>query len=134
MTMTISNLLKPYLGSKSFAVLTTLFPDGRPHSHMMWFDLSDEHLRINTETGRVKYQHLQRDPRCSLVVFEPDKPYRFVEIQGTAIEFITGATARAHIDSLAHRYRGSDYSRPIATERVIVQIRADRYAERGPTG
>jgi len=115
-------------------VLTTLFADGRPHSHLMWIDADDDCLLINTETDRVKCKHLRADPRCSLVVFSPANPYRFVEVRGTAIEFVGGLAARTHIDELAQRYRGTPYGRPVASHRVIVRIRPDRLSERGPTG
>jgi hypothetical protein len=40
----------------------------------------------------------------------------------------------AHIDTLAQRYRGTDYGREILTERVIIAIRPERLTLRGPTG
>jgi PPOX class probable F420-dependent enzyme len=122
------------MSGTKFAVLTTLFPDGRPHSHMMWFDANDDDLLINTEIGRVKYRHLQHDPRCSIVIFDPINPYQFHEVHGHAHTFTTGPAARAHIDTLAQKYRGTDYGRPILTERVIIAIRPDRLTLRGPTG
>jgi PPOX class probable F420-dependent enzyme len=122
------------VGGNKFAVLTTLFADGRPHSHMMWFDASEDDLLINTEIGRVKYRHLKHDPRCSLVIFDPANPYQFHEVHGHAHTFTTGPEARAHIDTLAQRYRGTDYGREILTERVIIAIRPERLTLRGPTG
>jgi PPOX class probable F420-dependent enzyme len=132
--MSLPALVPELIANNAFAVLTTLFADGRPHSHMMWIDADDECLLINTETGRLKYKHLRADPRCSLVVFAPSDPYRFIDVQGTAVEFVTGPSARTHIDEVAQRYRGTPYGRPVATERVIIRIRADRLNERGPTG
>lgn len=132
--MPLPVVVSELIADNAFAVLTTLFPDGRPHSHMMWVDADADCLLVNTETDRVKCRHLRADPRCSLVVFAPSNPYRFVDVQGTAFEFVTGQAARVHIDSLALRYRGTPYGRPVASERVIIRIRPDRLSERGPTG
>jgi PPOX class probable F420-dependent enzyme len=101
---------------------------------MMWFDADNDDLLINTETGRLKCRHLQRDPRCSLVLFNPSNLYSFCDVHGQAHTFTTGPEAREHIDTLARRYRGTDYGRPIGTERVIIAIRPERLTFRGPTG
>jgi hypothetical protein len=68
------------------------------------------------------------------VLFDPGNPYSFHEVHGRAHTFTTGPVAREHIDTLAQRYRGTNYGRPIATERVIIAIRPERIVPRGPTG
>lgn len=132
--MPLPALVAELIARNAFAVLTTLFSDGRPHSHMMWIDSDAEDFLINTETDRVKCKHLRADPRCSLVIFDPANPYQFVDVRGTAVEFVTGPAARTHIDDLAQRYRGTPYGRPVAGERVIIRLSPDRLRERGPTG
>ena len=52
--MSLPALVPELITNNAFAVLTTLFADGRPHSHMMWIDADDECLLINTETGRLR--------------------------------------------------------------------------------
>jgi len=115
----------------NFAALTTLLPDGTPQTHVMWVDADAEHVLINTETHRVKFANLQRDPRATVTIWERDDPYRYVEVRGTAVAFTYGPEARAHIDACSQRYFGRPYPAPIASERVLVHIAADRIVRVG---
>jgi PPOX class probable F420-dependent enzyme len=113
--------------SKSFAAITTLGPDGTPHTQPLWIDTDGEHLLINTETGRQKYVNLQRDPRVTVMLIDPDNPYSYYEVRGHMVEAVAGPEARSHIDELARKYTGaSGYTNPIKTERVIVKVAADK--------
>ena len=56
--------------------------------------------------GDVKLQHLERDPRCSLLIFEAVMPFRGVEVRGEAI-LEPGDMAEVR-RSIAGRYLGSD--------------------------
>jgi len=110
----------------NFAALTTLLPSGQPSTQMMWVDADDEHILINTETGRQKYANVGRDPRVTVTVIENGNPYRYAEVRGRVTETILGDEARAHIDRLAEKYTGGPYANPIATERVILVITPER--------
>jgi PPOX class probable F420-dependent enzyme len=112
------------------AAVTTLLPDGTPMTHPMWIDADDEHLIINTETGRQKFRNIVRDPRVTVAIWTADQPYLYAEARGTVVETVTGPEARAHIDELARKYTGADYANPVGTERVIVKIRPDRRSGR----
>ena len=46
--------------------------------------LDGDMVVISTTTGRRKARNLARDPRIGLAVFDVDKPYRSVDIRGTA--------------------------------------------------
>lgn len=70
-------------------------------------------------------------PLPALVLFLPSDPYRFVDVQGTAVVFVTDPSARTLIDELAHRFPDPPYGRSVASERVIIPIHADRFNERG---
>ncbi|MFN2527061.1 MAG: TIGR03618 family F420-dependent PPOX class oxidoreductase [Actinomycetota bacterium] len=110
----------------NFAALAFLTPDGSPANHMMWVDSDDEHILLNTETGRFKYGCIQRDSRVSVAVRNEDDPYDYVEVRGVVDDTITGNEARAHIDELSEKYTGGPYRNPIQTERVILKIRPIR--------
>ena len=51
---------------KNFAAFTTLLPGGQPSTHVMWVDADDEHILVNTETGRQKYANVEHDPRVAI--------------------------------------------------------------------
>ena len=111
---------------KNFAALTTLFADGQPQTQMMWVDADDDHILINTEIHRAKYKNVERDPRVTVVIIDSTNPYHYAEVRGRVTGEIHGAAARAHIDSLSEKYVGGPYGTPIQSERVILQITADR--------
>jgi general stress protein 26 len=110
-------------GGADYAVLTTPLGDGTMNSHMMWVGADADHLLINTEIHRRKFRNMAVGAKVTVVVFE--NPFSWVEVRGTVVGHVRGAEARAHIDSLAQKYNGTDYSMPIQSERVIVQIRPD---------
>ncbi|MGL4300772.1 MAG: PPOX class F420-dependent oxidoreductase [Candidatus Neomicrothrix subdominans] len=129
--MTLDTDLKTMAQAKNFAALTTLMPDGQPQTQLMWVHADDEHVFINTETGRQKYRNVEGDPRVTITVFDADNPYRYVEARGRVVETETGDTARANIDELAQKYTGADYANPIGSERVIVRIGVDHVHKNG---
>ena len=68
-------LENPFVG-----VVTTLQRDGSPQSTVDWVDVDDEGVSINTAHGRVKPRNLEHDPRLSLVVVDPNDPYRWFKV------------------------------------------------------
>lgn len=114
-------------GGKNFAALTTMLPSGQPSTQIVWVDADDDHVLINTETGRQKFRNIEHDARVTVTVWDETNPYRYVEARGTVEETVTGPEARAHIDACAKRYMGvDDYPNPIETERVLLKIAVDR--------
>ena len=111
---------------KNFAAFTTLLPDGQPMTHVMWVDADDDHVLINTETGRQKYRNVERNPRVTVTVIDAANPYRYAEIRGRVAEAVVGDEARRHIDRLAEKYTGGPYRNPIGTERVLLRIAPER--------
>ena len=107
----------------NFAAFTTLLPDGRPMTHVMWVDCDDEHVLINTEVHRQKARNLRRDPRVAVTIWDADDPYRYAEVRGEVVETVTGPEARAHIDALSMKYHGHEYRNRIQSERLILRIR-----------
>lgn len=119
--------IRDFIGTgKNFAALTTLFEDGTPQTNIMWVGADDDHVLINTETHRAKFDNTATDPRVTVTVWDNTNPYRYVEVRGSVVETIGGDEARAHIDALAQRYTGQDYATEIQSERVILRIAADR--------
>ena len=67
---------------RNFAALTTMGSDAHPSTHVMWVDCDDQHVLINTERHRRKFVNLTRDPRVTVMVWDAESPYRFVEVRG----------------------------------------------------
>lgn len=114
----------------NFAAFTTMLPSGQPQTHVMWVHADDEHLIINTEVHRRKYKNVEADPRVTLAIWDAENPYSFAEVRGRVVETITGPEARASIDELSQKYRGTDYTPEIQSERVILKIAPDRQIAR----
>jgi PPOX class probable F420-dependent enzyme len=122
----LKDSVKELATGRNFAAFTSLFRDGTPQTHPMWVDADDEHVMVNTETGRQKYRNIKRDPRATIMIWDQDGPYRYAEVRGEVVEIITGAEARAHIDKLSQKMTGQPYGFPIQTERVILKIKPHR--------
>lgn len=83
-------------------VLTTLGPDGRPESSLVWVDHDGMCARVNTTLQRRKGRNLLASPKCSLLVVDPDNTGRFIQVRGDA-ELVTEG-ALEHLDGLTRRY------------------------------
>jgi PPOX class probable F420-dependent enzyme len=129
--MTLAQDVRALASGANFAALTTLLPDGTPQTHVMWVDADDDHILINTEIHRTKYRNLQRDRRATVTIWDRENPYRFAEIRGRAVAFITGPEALEHIETCSQRYLGRPYPSPIESERVLVRIAPDRIVRNG---
>ena len=109
----------------NYGVLATLMPDGWPQTSVVWVDSDGEHLLVNTEVHRQKFQNISRDDRVSLVVWDHERPDREAEVRGRVVDRLTGSEAREHIDRLSEKYAGAPYGIPIKSERVILRIEPD---------
>jgi PPOX class probable F420-dependent enzyme len=106
----------------SFATVATLEPDGSPHTSVVWITRDDDTLVFSTVLGRRKTTNMQRDPRVSLLVMHPDRPYSYLEVRGEVS--MTEQGGRALIDTLAAKYRGLDrYPWDDGTDNVRVVCR-----------
>jgi PPOX class probable F420-dependent enzyme len=113
--------------SKNLASVVTLMPTGQPQAQLTWIDTDGENLLVNTEPNRQRTRNIRRDPRITVLLHSNTDPWDWSEVRGRVIETIDGQQARDHIDELAQRYVGSDYSRPIGPEgRVILVIQPDK--------
>jgi PPOX class probable F420-dependent enzyme len=118
---------------QNFAALTSLLPNGHPQTQVMWVDADDQRLLINTEVHRQKFRNVERDPRVTVMIWDKEDPYRFVEVRGEVVEKVKGPEARKHIDELSQKYRGRPYQTRIRSERVILRIAPLRQVIRMPS-
>ena len=122
----IEDFVKRLAQGANYGTIATLQPDGSPATHVMWVDCDDEHVLLNTETGRAKLRNIERDPRVSIVVWDAEDPLHYVEVRGRVVATVAGPEARAHNDELSFKYEGKAYDSEIKTERVILKIAPDR--------
>jgi PPOX class probable F420-dependent enzyme len=116
----------PYVGT-----VTTLRRDGSPHATIVWVDVRDGVVGFNTARGRAKVRHIERDPRVSLLVVDPNDPYKWVAVAGRAELVDDGADEQ--IDKLAKKYIGKEtypWRRP-EEQRVSVWVRPEKVDSSG---
>jgi PPOX class probable F420-dependent enzyme len=123
-----------FLRNPYYAVVTTVRPDGTPHSTVVWVDTDDGDVLFNTAEGRLKPQYMRADPNVSVAVVDPNNGYHSLVVSGKAELSHDGADA--HIDKLAKKYLDAD-TYPFRKEgevRVIVRVKPERIAAAGFDG
>jgi len=94
------------LQAPNYAVISTLNPNGSIHSTVVWVSAEDGKLAVNSAIGRRWPSNLERDPHATVVIFDANNPYLFLEVRGRAQGTTEGADE--HIDALAKKYIGQD--------------------------
>ena len=94
------------LSKPNHAVVSTLNDDGSISSSVVWISSEGEQVSVNSAVGRKWPTNLERDPTITVLVYDQENPYEYVEIRGKA----TGSTdgADEHIDALAKKYLDQD--------------------------
>lgn len=93
---------------KNFAVLSTLEPDGRPHSTVVWVKRDGDDILFALPKNRRKTANLHRDPRAAVVIFDAASPYESAQVQGTA--HIEDDPDGLLVEELSHKYTGGPYA------------------------
>jgi PPOX class probable F420-dependent enzyme len=105
--MTLDDKVRTLFDGKNFAVLSTLEPDGTPHSTVVWAKRDGDDILFALPKSRRKTANLTRDPRATVVIFDAANPYASAQVQGTAsLEDDPSGTL---IDDLSHKYTGGPY-------------------------
>jgi len=115
------------LEAASPAVLTTYRRDGSALTSPVWYRWTGAQFEVVVASDDVKVEHLTRDPRCILVVFEVSRPFRGVEVRGEA-ELHRGDVTEPRT-AIAYRYLGAAagerFAAGRASEAVLVRLGAE---------
>ncbi|MGX4691331.1 PPOX class F420-dependent oxidoreductase [Streptomyces sp. JNUCC 63] len=133
MPAALSERIKSLLDGPVFIVVGTLQPDGSPQLSPVWVKRDGDDILVSTTVDRRKKLNLDRDPRVSVVVMDPESPYEYAEIRGTAE--LTTEGAQELIDELSLKYTGKKYaefnpSSAQDADRVVVRVRPRKVAGR----
>lgn len=125
-TMGLTDDVRTFLEEPRFAVLATAKPDGKIQQTVMWYELRDNTIMMNTVTGRVKHRNIRRDPNVSMCI---EDGYRFVTIEGKvqdtiddpeiAVGDIIGLSKRYHPD---HTQAQHDQFKGQTRETLLISI------------
>ncbi len=122
----IEGPVRELLEKPNHAVVSTLNENGSIHSTVVWVNVENGVVAVNSAVGRKWPTNLERDPRITVTVYDQGNPYEYVEIRGTA----SGTTedADGHIDRLAKKYLDADsypFRQP-GEQRIRFVVDADR--------
>ena len=97
----------------------------------MWFvwDPREEVIRFTHTTRRSNYANVRRDKRVAVLIWDPDDPYRYIEIRGV-VESIEGDPTGAMHEALSQRYRGYVSDVSDRASRVVITVRPTAYRVR----
>ncbi|GAA2387070.1 hypothetical protein GCM10010420_07520 [Streptomyces glaucosporus] len=129
MAASLPDKLRQLLDRPVFVTVVTVQPDGRPQASPVWVKRDGDDVLVSTTVDRRKAKNLERDPRVSVVVVDPDEPYTYAEIRGTAA--MTTEGGRELIDELSVKYSGRTYEQfnPASVndaQRVVVRITPEK--------
>ncbi|MFE5405378.1 PPOX class F420-dependent oxidoreductase [Streptomyces sp. NPDC056580] len=129
MPAALSDRLKSLLDGPVFIVVGTIQPDGSPQLSPVWVKRDGDQILFSTTVDRRKKKNLDRDARVSVVVQDPEMPYVYGEIRGTAE--LTADGADDLIDELSVKYTGKKYAEfnPASVDdadRVVVRITPEK--------
>lgn len=88
--------------------LSTINPDGRPHTVPVWCDFDGTHVRVNCPAASRKARNMTVGSKVTALIIDPQQAYHWVEVMGHVVEIRDEAHgARDHINSLAEKYTGN---------------------------
>ncbi|MEO3875407.1 PPOX class F420-dependent oxidoreductase [Nonomuraea sp. B12E4] len=125
----LSEEARTLLSAPNFATVTSINPDGGPHSTVVWVRTDGDDVLFSTVKGRVKPRNFARDARASLLVIDPANPYRYVEVRGRVS--LTDDPTGALIEELSQKYQGKAWVEHPGAERLIVRLTPDKVTLRG---
>ncbi|HLF76602.1 MAG TPA: PPOX class F420-dependent oxidoreductase [Dehalococcoidia bacterium] len=94
--------LQRFLDRPLVAVLSTLRPDGSPHSAPVWYEFQNGRFYFWTGENSVKGRNLRQRPMASVCIPTQEEPYQYVTAQGSCELTKDGLEGRCL--SIARRY------------------------------
>lgn len=122
------------LGPPHHATVATILPDGAPQLSVVWVAHASGIPSFNTARGRLKVHNLERDPRCTLLVYDASDPERYLHVRGRAR--LVADDDLVHHHELARLYTGGSFRELEPGEvRIAVHIDPERvlYRRGAPT-
>ncbi|MBN9210840.1 MAG: PPOX class F420-dependent enzyme [Microbacterium sp. 71-36] len=122
----IPDALRDLLENPNYGALGTVRPDGTVQVNPMWFEFDGEHVLFTHTTTRQKYRNLQANPSMSLMVFDPEQPYRYLEVRGRLVEEIPDPEGAFYV-RLGRRYgNAGQQPPPDRAQRVILKMSIEK--------
>jgi PPOX class probable F420-dependent enzyme len=104
--------------------------DGTIQTVVVWCDVDDDQVVLNSAEGREWPANLRRAGKATVTVMNRDNPQQYVSIVGRLVED-TNEGADDVINALAHKYSGRDYPFRPGQQRVTFRLAPERVVHRG---
>ena len=89
-------------------VLSTINPDGQPHSVPVWCDLDGNNVRVNCPAATRKARNMKMGSKVTVLLVDPQSNFHWIEVMGHIVDIKDEAHgARDHINSLSKKYTGN---------------------------
>src|SRR5437879_3529960 len=99
MSLPIPEKFHDLLTRPLLCALTTISPNGQPHSVPVWCDFDGEHVRFNAPAATKKARNLRANDKLALLLIDPQNGGHWLEIQGRVGQLNDEAHgAREHIN------------------------------------
>jgi PPOX class probable F420-dependent enzyme len=108
MTVSIPDSTRDLFERPLLCALSTINPDGQPHTVPVWCDFDGTYVRVNCPAASKKARNMQVGSKVTILVIDPGQAYHWIEVMGHIIEVRDEAHgARDHINSLSQKYTGN---------------------------
>jgi len=112
------------------AALSTVNPDGQPHTVPVWCDFDGTHVRVNSPDSTRKSRNMSEESKVTVLLIDPTNPFHWVEVMGHIVEIRDESKgARDHINALSKKYTGNDVYRDqgnVSHNRLMYVIQPDK--------
>jgi PPOX class probable F420-dependent enzyme len=90
------------------ATFSSVRADGRPHATPTWYTFDGDDIVFTSWHTTVKVANVRVNPNVALVVQDPEPPYTYVEVEGTAEVLDDLSECRRIATLLGAKYMGAD--------------------------
>src|SRR5579859_6995867 len=88
--------------------LSTINPDGQPHTVPVWWDYDGTYVRVNCPAATRKARNMHVGTKVTVLVIDPQERFHWIEMMGHVIEIKDEKQgARDHINSLSQKFTGN---------------------------
>lgn len=101
--------IRAFLDEVKPAVVATVRRNGSVQMNPIWYDRDGNDIRINATVSRWWGKRLSPGSEVTLFFIDPANMWRWLEVRGRVASKGTEG-GEEHIDTLSHRYLGSDYA------------------------
>ncbi len=108
MTASIPDSTRDLFERPLLCALSTVNPDGQPHTVPVWCDFDGTYIRVNCPAATQKARNMQKGSKVTVLVMDPQQAYHWIEAMGHVVEVRDERNgAREHINSLSQKYTGN---------------------------